>query len=217
MVALAREKKLLLMESFMFKYHSQHDYTWDILNKNELGDLRLIRSQFGFPPLAEGNFRYDSELGGGALLDAAAYTVKAAQWFLSSRVEVQNANLYLDKKSGVDLYGNATLINESGLTAQISFGFDNFYQCNYEIWGSKGRLFAERAFTPKPNETPVIVLETQGLSEKNVLGSDNHFKKILMEFHRSIINNAFEKHYQEILEQSIVLSQIKNKAKTFFI
>ncbi len=43
---------------------------------------------------------------------------------------------------------------KKGLVSQISFGFDNYYQCNYEIWGSKGKVIVDRAFTAGPDITP---------------------------------------------------------------
>jgi dTDP-3,4-didehydro-2,6-dideoxy-alpha-D-glucose 3-reductase len=212
LVALAKEKQLLLMENFMFRYHAQHQWVLEQLKQQSIGELRLFRSQFGFPPLDGANFRYDAAAGGGALLDAAAYTVKASQWFLGKQLTVMAATLYIDPAKQVDLYGNASLINEKGQVAQLGFGFDNFYQCNYELWGSKGRIFAERAFTPKPAEQPFMLLEKQGDAQKLAMPADNHFVRILEAFHNSIINRQHTVHLDEILEQSSILTAIRETA-----
>ena len=50
MAALAIKKGLVLMESFMFCYHTQHQWAKDQLIGDQIGDIRLFRSQFGFPP-----------------------------------------------------------------------------------------------------------------------------------------------------------------------
>jgi len=210
LVNLAKTKNLLLMENFMFRYHSQHKYVFSILENKELGDIRLFRSQFGFPPLGDNNFRYNKELGGGSLLDAAAYTVRAAQWFLGAKQTVLSAVLYFNKD--VDLFGNATLINDNGIISQLSFGFDNYYRCNYEIWGSKGNITAERAFTPKANDNPVMLLEKNGQSEKIKMDTDNHFVNILLEFYNSIQNKDYNKHLNDVLNQSRILTDIQEKA-----
>ena len=210
LVELAKSKNLLLMENFMFRYHSQHKYVFSVLNSGELGETRLFRSEFGFPPLDRNNFRYNRGLGGGSLLDAAAYTVRASQWFLGEKQTVLSAVLYM--KNDVDTYGNATLINDNNMVSQLSFGFDNYYRCNYEIWGSLGNLIAERAFTPKPNDNPCILIDINGKSEKKNMESDNHFVNILKEFHTSIRNNDHEKHLNDILNQSRILSAIQEKA-----
>jgi len=210
LVDFAKSKKLLLMENFMFRYHSQHKYVFSALENGEIGSFRLFRAQFGFPPLGENNFRYNMALGGGALLDAAAYTVRASLWFLGSEQTVESATLYF--KNDVDLFGNATLLSSNGIISQLSFGFDNYYRCNYEIWGSKGNIIVERAFTPKPNDKPPILIERNGQSERLEMGMDNHFINILKEFYVSIYDNNHEKHFEDILSQSKVLTDIREKA-----
>jgi predicted dehydrogenase len=210
LVNLAKYKNLLLMENFMFRYHLQHKYVFSILEKKELGNIRLFRSQFGFPPLDSNNFRYNKELGGGSLLDAAAYTVRASQWFLGTKQNVLSAVLYL--KDEVDLYGNATLLSDNNVVSQLSFGFDNFYRCNYEFWGSEGNIIAERAFTPKANDNPTMILNKNGKSEQIIMEKDNHFVNILNEFYFSIQNKNHDIHLNDILNQSRILTDIQEKA-----
>jgi dTDP-3,4-didehydro-2,6-dideoxy-alpha-D-glucose 3-reductase len=212
MVDMARANDLLIMENFMFQFHSQHQWVWDLLAANEIGSMRLFRAQFGFPPLDKKGFRYNKNDGGGALIDAGAYTVKASRWFLKTPLQVTAAAMFVDLETGVDIFGNATLMNDQGLTAQVSYGFDNFYQCNYEIWGSKGKIVVERSYTPKPDEKPFIVLEKHGLHTRNEMDADNHFANLLKEFYLSVQNKDHARHLDEVLEQSRVLSEIEKKA-----
>jgi len=209
MVDLANKRDLLIMENFMFVYHSQHKFIMDQISNGEIGELRCFRSSFGFPPLADDNFRYNKELGGGALLDAAAYTVRAGQLFLGNNLNVDAAKLnFCDKK--VDVFGSAILSNPEGVCAQVAFGFDNYYQCNYELWGSKGKIVAHKSFTPKPNEKPLVTIETQDRVITLQLPSDDHFKNIFSEFSKEIISHNFQKKYSEILNQARLLNQIKS-------
>jgi len=217
MTDLAAEKGLLLMESFMFTHHSQHKWVQQILEEKGIGKIRLFRSQFGFPPLDHGNFRYNANTGGGSLLDAGAYTIKASQLFLGSELELLNAVLYIDPTLKVDIYGNATFINKEGIVAQISFGFDNYYQCNYEFWGSAGRLHAEKAFTPKPNEQPKILLEKSGKSEQILMDADNHFVKILSSFNDILHNGNYQKIDKESLAQSKLIADIQENAIRIYL
>jgi len=70
-VEAARMAGKLVKENFMFAYHSQMQYIREILSSGRLGQMRCIRSSFGFPPFPDAsNIRYSKELGGGALLDA---------------------------------------------------------------------------------------------------------------------------------------------------
>lgn len=209
LVTKAAQKGLLLMEDFMFRYHAQHAFVRDLISRGEIGEIRLFRSSFGFPPFPPGNFRYDKALGGGALLDAAAYTIKATQLFLGLDVEVKAATLHYDKALGVDVYGGAFLVSKQGIASEVAWGFDNFYQCNYEIWGSTGKLIAERAFTPPPDMKPKIILERAEKRVEFLAPNDNHFINILREFHRAIVENDIKIHLEETLTQSRLLESVR--------
>lgn len=212
MVALAKEKDLLIMENFMFLYHGQHQFVKDLIAKGEIGEVRSFRSSFGFPPLDKDNFRYNKALGGGALLDAAAYTIRVSQMFLGNDLNVQGASLNNDGQE-VDLYGGGFLKSSNGSFAEVAFGFDNFYQCNYEIWGSEGKVTAKRAFTPGVNFSPTITLEKQSEQFDYKIDAENHFIKILNEFNRCIIENDMQKKYDEILNQARLIQEFRDKAK----
>ncbi len=212
MVDLARQKELLIMENFMFLYHKQHQFVQNLIDKGEIGEVRCFRSSFGFPPLDLDNFRYNKALGGGALLDAAAYTVRASQLFLGNDIWVEAATLN-KMNTEVDLFGGAYLKTENGLFAEVAFGFDNFYQCNYEVWGSKGKIIANRAFTPGAEFKPTITVEQQGEVFTHEIDAENHFINILNEFKRCVIENDVETKYEEILNQSRLLQELKDKSK----
>ncbi len=209
MVNKAKEKNLFLMENYMFEYHSQHKFVFDLIKNNEIGELRLFRSSFGFPPLPKDNFRYDKALGGGSLLDAAGYPIKAAQIFLGTDATVKAANLFIDKSLDIDIFGSAYISSNSSIAAEIGFGFDNFYQCNYEIWGSKGKITAERAFTPQPTYSPKIILEKDNDRKEYLIEPDNHFINILNEFSRAIKEKDFESHYKKLLNQAKLQEEIR--------
>jgi predicted dehydrogenase len=211
MAEVAKDQNLVMMENFMFWHHSQQKTILDILDSGELGDFRLLRASFGFPPLGAGNFRYNKDLGGGAILDSAAYCVKISQMIFGWDVSVQAATLFVDEQ-GVDLYGSATIVAQDGRTAQLSWGFDNFYQCNCEIWGSKGKLYADRVFTAQPGYSPKLVIEKQDIKTEYQLKGDNHFINILKAFHHTIVNKLGAKTLDEIVNQARLLSEVRDIA-----
>lgn len=208
MVNEAKKNNVALMEGFMFQYHSQHKEIQKILQSGAIGELRNFNASFGFPSLPEGNFRFDSNLGGGALYDAGAYPVRAAYMLLGDDLKVTGASLKR-YPNGATQFGSAYLQGKNGIGASISFGFDNFYQCNYTFWGSKGKLTADRAFTPRPDMKPLIILEKNNGTKIIEAVEDNHFEKALMEFHSIIVNPTLrEKHFSEITQQSLALHEI---------
>ena len=212
MTDLACLKKCLVMENFLFPHHSQHNWVTEKIRKFELGQIHLFRSTFGFPPLPSNNFRYDPHLGGGALLDAGAYVVKAAQIFLEGDIELLSAALHYDDKLGVDIYGDAMFTNASGQVAQVSFGFDYYYQCCYEILGTQGKLVVERAFTPPPGYSPWVRLEHPDNVERFELPPDNHYVNMLNFFADAVsTGDDWHIHLDAILQQAKLLDEIRER------
>ncbi len=214
MVQNAKAKNLSLMEGFMFQYHTQHQIVTELIKSGGIGETRCFRSSFGFPPLSASNFRYDNELGGGVVFDAAGYTVRAVHFILGKDYEVVSSSLFFDEAFGSHTYGSAFLKGRNGVGAQIAFGFDNFYQCNYEVWGSKGKITVDRAFTPGPDFSPTIVLET--VKERKIIAAEkcNHFVNAMNVFHDLVtIAKNRDKHYEDILLQSKSLEKIIKLSK----
>ncbi len=214
MVALACEKQLFLMESFQWRFHSQTSTAKEIIASGVLGEMRCFRASFGFPPFpSRDNIRYNKDLGGGALLDTGAYTVKATTEFLGHDVEVRASTLRFDKELGVDVGGTIYMERSDGLVSETAFGFDNFYQCNYEIWGSKGKLTVKRAFTAPLGFEPEIVIETAEGVEVRKLPADDHFARMLDYVAYAISgseNKLFETEWKACIIQASLLSQTRS-------
>lgn len=212
----AREKNLVIFENFQFRFHSQLKYILEVIKSGKLGELRCVRSSFGFPPFSdENNIRYRKALGGGALLDAGAYPIKISQILLGSDLSVSASKLQIDEKRGVDIWGGAFLKQQNGdLFSEIAFGFDQYYQCNVELWGSKGKLFTNRIFTAKPEFKPEIIIETSEGKEVIALKPDDHFKNMLDHFYQLCIGEAdLNSEYEQNINQARLISELKEKAE----
>jgi len=212
---MAKKKSLVLLENFQFRFHCQLDFIKKIVKEGKIGRLRSFRSSFCFPPFSDANnIRYNKKLGGGALLDAGAYPVKISQIFLGENLNVKAASLCYDARKGVDIWGGAYLKqNDGSLFSEITFGFDNFYQCNVELVGSKGRIYTNRIFTASIGYEPVIELETNSGKETIRVSSDNPFKKILFYFHNLIISKeSLAQEYRQNIDQARLISELRRKA-----
>ena len=211
MVSNARVRKLALMEGYMFLYHGQHRIVHDLISSGAIGEIRHFFGSFGFPPLPRSNFRYDMALGGGALLDAAGYPLRAAHDVLGRGLEVKAGTLYFDPETKSNEWGSAFLSTGNGIGASIAFGFDNYYQCRYEVWGSKGKIVAERAYTPGPGFRPIVRLEGDSGIQEIEAPAEDHFIGALTEFHRMILApDACERHYDDVVVQSRSLDLIRS-------
>ena len=214
LVKLASEKGLALRENYMFTEHPQLQAIKDILRKGEIGELRLIRIAFGFPRRQGQDFRYNKALGGGSLLDCGGYTVKLASILLGTQVQCQYANLFQDNFSDVDLYGSAVIENEKKQVVQLSFGMDNAYKCEVEIWGQKGSVRSPRIFTAPADAMVKIEVEIAGNKEVREISANDQFYGSLMQFEKCINEpKTREKEYQELLLQARLMEQIFQMAE----
>ncbi|MDP1812034.1 MAG: Gfo/Idh/MocA family oxidoreductase [Sediminibacterium sp.] len=210
---LAKSRSLVLLENFQFRFHSQLAFIKNMLEEGIIGELRCMRSSFGFPPFPdENNIRYKKELGGGALLDVGAYPLKLSQIILGYDLEIKASTLVYDKGKGVDIWGGAFLKQTNGvLFSEIAFGFDNYYQCNIELWGSKGKIYSNRIFTAPIGYEPVIELETAAGKETIKIPADQHFRNILIHFYDLIISkNGLENEYLQNINQAKLIAELKN-------
>lgn len=212
LITLAENKSLALHENYMFQYHSQINAIQEIIKNGILGNIRLYRMTFGFPYRGNNDFRYNKALGGGALLDCGGYPIKLANVLLGNDSNVTSAKLNYTDKHDVDIYGSATITNQNGLTAQISFGMDNFYRCEFEVWGSEGLLRTDRIFTAPSDFIPVIELyNTEGKTIKK-LAKDDAFKNSILHFKKCIEDKKIRiETYNEIRTQAAYIEQIKTE------
>ena len=211
LIKIAKRKKLAVHENFAFAFHKQIDVISDLISKKEIGDVRLIKASFGFPYRGEKDFRYKKSLGGGALLDCGGYPLKLASILLGESGKVVCSQLSSAKEHDVDVYGSATLVNNDGLTAQISFGMDNAYRCELEIWGSDGFIIAPRVFTPPADMKPTIIVRK---SDEKIIEvcEDDQFQHSAELFADCIENTEIcIRNYNEISKQSKLFEDMKGR------
>lgn len=210
LVDLAASKGLALHENYMFIYHSQIAQIKDLVARGKIGDVRLIKASFGFPMRAANDFRYNKALGGGALLDAGGYTLKLATSFLGDTVRVSTAQMNYLEGFEVDMYGSASLVNDSGLVCQVSYGMDNAYRCSLEIWGSTARLTTNRIFTAPENYEPVVFIENNDGRQEIKLSKDSHFSHSIEAFLNEIGDaSSRDKMYNEITLQAGLVEALR--------
>lgn len=211
---IAISNKKVLMENFQFRFHHQFEEIKRLIDANKIGAIRLLRTTFSFPPFLDQaqNIRYSAELGGGALLDAGAYTTKISSLLIDDSLEVVGASLRYDGICNVDIGGSALLVSQSGCQAQIAFGFDSFYQCSVEILGELGKISTSRIFTAPKDLNPGLKIEDQHGTENIVLKADNHFINMLTYFSKLVLTNDYGREAKDNMLQAKLLEDIRHKA-----
>jgi predicted dehydrogenase len=210
MVAVARERDLLVAENFLFPNHSQTAWVLRTLTEGGIGDPLSFRLTFCFPHLAPEDIRYRRELGGGALYDAGCYTVRAARTLLGDDVAVVGSRIRHDSERGVDVRGAALLADSRGRTAHLAWGFGMQYVCAWDVLGSDGRLTVERAFTPPPGHAPTVHVRRGAESSTERLPADDHFANMCARFAAETSSaEARSLRREEILGQARLMDAVR--------
>ena len=210
LLELAAQKNLAVHENYMFAFHKQIEEIQDIIASGRIGDVRLYRIAFGFPQRAKNDFRYNKALGGGALLDCGGYTVKLATMLLGDTAKLMYSQLNHTTDFDVDIYGSAAMVNDFGTTAQLSFGMDNSYKCELEVWGSKGFLRTGRILTAPDGFVPTAEITVGNETETVTLSADDTFGKSIEHFCKCVCNyETREENYKKILKQAKLVDEIK--------
>lgn len=214
LLAIAKEKELAVHENYMFVFHKQLQAIKDLIDNGEIGKVRQYRVSFGFPRRAANDFRYNKDLGGGALLDAGGYCMKYASLLLGDSAKLVCGNTYNDPEFEVDIFGSATMVNDEGTVVQMSFGMDCDYKCELEAWGSTGTLSTGRILTAPDGLEPDMVIKRNQDLETRKLPADNAFEKSIRHFYKCLVNAEQRvKNYMVIERQSSFVTAFRKLSK----
>ncbi|MEU8814245.1 Gfo/Idh/MocA family oxidoreductase [Actinoplanes sp. NPDC048796] len=215
-LALARDRGLVLYENFMFLHHSQHAAVRRLVSEGAIGELRNFDSAFTIPPRPPGDIRYEPGLGGGALLDIGLYPIRAAM-MLIGELDVVGAVLCRDPDRGAVLSGSVLACGPGGVAVSAVFGMEHSYRTSYALSGSTGRLSTERVFTPPDGHQPVLRIERQDHREEIVLPADAQFVNVLRRFAAAVLHGEDIRAAQdEAVMQADVVEQITAVARTVY-
>ena len=143
LVALAREKKLFLMEAMWTRFLPAVRQVRAWLAEGAIGELRQIRADFGFnaPFNPEGRM-FNKALAGGALLDAGIYPISFANMIAGAPTDVEAmANI---GSTDVDEQTFCLFGYESGAIASVSASVRALVEVRAEIIGSEGKIIVPR-------------------------------------------------------------------------
>jgi len=150
MIEAARENNVFFMEAFMYRCHPQTAELVRLIKEGAIGEVRMIRSCFGFGGGHSINLEgrtLNPSLGGGGILDVGCYPVSMSRLIagvaagkpFANPVEVVGAGR-LGEESKVDEWTAAVLRFDSGIIAQVATAVRVSPDNSLEIYGSDGRI-----------------------------------------------------------------------------
>ena len=160
MVDAARRKGGPLIEAFHYRFHPVIRHAEALLSDGVLGRLIHGEARLDYPiPRIPGELRWDSEQGGGALMDLGCYPLHLLRTLLRGEPTV-TAAFALDA-DGVDATIEADLDFPNGLTGHIGASMTVEKPSAYAvITGDRGRLTISNFIAPQSGCS--FVLEVDG-------------------------------------------------------
>ncbi|WP_426938449.1 Gfo/Idh/MocA family protein [Pseudarthrobacter sp. S3] len=162
LVSVARDKGLFLMEAVWTRFLPSVQRAAGMIASGELGEVRWIQADLGFPAPYDPEARlWKLEDGGGALLDLGVYLLTWAQIALGQPQSLTATSAL--NSSGVDTETAMSLVYESGAQVQLMTSLTTVSTQTATLSGTKGTLkcnaplFAptELTITTGPGETRV--------------------------------------------------------------
>ncbi|MCA9988196.1 MAG: Gfo/Idh/MocA family oxidoreductase [Anaerolineales bacterium] len=155
MIAAAEQHDVFLMEAFMYRCHPQIARTTELIASGAIGQVRLIRSAFGYNAGSNYDGRaLNQSLGGGGILDVGCYPISAARWLAGAAQGQPFADPTSFKAhgvlapTGVDHYTAATMAFPGDIIAEVSTAVGCNIPGEVTVFGSEGTLSIDNPWLP---------------------------------------------------------------------
>jgi predicted dehydrogenase len=152
----ARERRVTVMEGFMYRFHPQHVRVREIIQSGLIGEVRSVRASYSFMmrPARMYRLAQNTDLGGGAMWDIGPYAIHSLRMcFGSEPVAVTAMAKYVE--TGADIVTSGVLDFGEGKYGHFDISFERARRSEYEIIGTKGGVKCHAAWQ-LPGDVPVI-------------------------------------------------------------
>ena len=159
MIDVSRSNKVFLMEAFWTKFLPQYQKVAELVNRGDIGSLKMIQADFGFRAEQPTPQRlYDPKLGGGALLDIGIYPVFLAISLLGRPNDIEA--VMSPYPSGVDEQIAAVLRFNNGAIAITSATFAAWTPVEATIVGTNGYIRMTNRFHNAVSNIELVNLQS---------------------------------------------------------
>ena len=147
MVEYSQKTGKLLAEAIWTRYMPSRKIINDIIDSGELGEIRSLSGNLGYPVyMNERMFR--KELGGGALLDLSVYPINFSSMVHGNDIRNVSA-FYIEDEHGVDGQDQITYVYRDGVMATMHTSMYTITDRTGWIHGSKGFLEVQNINNPE--------------------------------------------------------------------
>lgn len=145
--ALAEEKGLFLMEGFWIRFLPVLQKMQELIKEGKLGEIRYIRSEYGFVAKGDRKVRkFNPQLGGGALLDIGIYNLGFLNMIMEKNPDSFTSDVHMtdvgtDDFSVIHLHYSQE--NGQGAEAVVTTAIGLDIQRKAAVIGTKGSIYLD--------------------------------------------------------------------------
>lgn len=180
MVDAARKAGVFLMEAYMYRAHPQTARLLDIIRSGAVGEIRVIRSTYGFmSPHGVDHRHFAHDLGGGAILDVGGYPMSMVRLVAGAALGRNGPAEPLPSKlsaqghlgdTRIDEWTSAVAEFERGILAQVSVSIKVVQPHTLSVFGTQGSIEVPSPWIAGGHDggSSSIVVRRTGQSEETV-------------------------------------------------
>lgn len=183
------ERGVPLAEALMYVFHPRMQQIKEMVDDGEVGEVRVIQSVFCAQPESEENFRYQKELGGGALRDVGCYCVSLTRQIAGQEPSQVSATAHIRNGCGVEDWLAGTLTFPSGVVGSFCCSLATEFGMHFDIYGSEGRIFVPGGVVPNIDAEAPIHHYVEYEKEEIVLPAANQWALMVEDFADSLLND----------------------------
>jgi predicted dehydrogenase len=163
--AYCAERKVPLMEAFMYRFHPQWRRAVEILYSGEIGRIESTAGVYFYTNMDAGNIRNKLGSGGGALMDIGCYCISTARLLMGGEPKRVIANIRRDPVFKTDVLSSAILDFGDGRSSIFTVGTQNFRNQKITAFGTAGSISVELPFNMY-GDVPGRIFVSQGLGNR---------------------------------------------------
>ena len=180
-VTVAAQTGKTAMEAFAPRFHPYLLRVRDMVQRGDLGEVRVVRSAFGFGLGSPDDIRWDATKGGGALYDVGTYCVNATRLLLGEPQAVTAQALWT--AGGVDASLSGTLEYAGALvTFDCGFNWGIPDTQRLTVIGTRGTLDVTYVSSPAADLPVTLKITTSGGVQEEHIGASNAYAQMLAHF-----------------------------------
>lgn len=158
---MAEEKGLFIMEAFWIRHLPALKKMREMIKWDVIGDVCFARSEFGFVASGARKARkFDSALGGGALLDIGVYNLGFMHMVMGDDIPLKFTSDYHLNEYGTDDYSTILLEYPGGRRAAVTTSIGVLMPREAVVFGTKGSIYL-----PDYQMAERLVVRTTGKEE----------------------------------------------------